>query len=174
KGIFSQRVTSNRCDMAYLYYLPFGEIFVSTDDFHRRTAPLFLQPHQQFIWGNDLKEDLTRINAHWLALPEETRARPVYEFASRPPPDQTFLTTRLWDQYRPKWREVPKLDFANPEIRAKLQAMVDKGFVGRKPVSVSTIPADKVEALSQQRIVRKRKGDWSQLPPDISKSASAG
>lgn len=164
-GIFSKRVTSNRCDMAYLYYLPFGEIFVSTDDFHRRSAPLFLQSHQQFIWGNDLKEDLTRINEHWMRLPEETRKRPVFEFASRPPPDRAFLTTRLWDKYRPKWREVPKLDFANPEIRARLQAIVDRNFVARKPASIPAVAPEKIEALSQQRIVRKRKGDWNQLLP---------
>lgn len=164
--IFSRRVTSNRCDIAYLFYLPFGEIFVSSDDLHRRCAPLFLKPHQRFIWGHDLKEDLKRINAHYAALPEEIRRRPVFEFGSRPPSDRTFLTTQLWDHYRPNWRDLPKLDLADPEIRARIQNIVNRDFVARKPIAIPSAISKDIEALSQQRIVRKRKGNWNQLPPD--------
>jgi len=54
KLISSEKVT-NRLDIAYLYYLPFCMLFVSSDKFHRTCAPLFLRNDQLFIWGIDLK-----------------------------------------------------------------------------------------------------------------------
>src|SRR5262249_30399605 len=35
---------------------------VSSDDLHRRTAPLFMRPDQAFVWGIDLKRALKAIN----------------------------------------------------------------------------------------------------------------
>jgi len=37
-------------------------VFVSSDDLHRRTAPLFMRPDQAFVWGIDLKQALKAIN----------------------------------------------------------------------------------------------------------------
>ena len=45
-------------DLQYLYYLPFCNVFVSNDRFHRKVVPEFLTPQQKFIWGVDLKEDI--------------------------------------------------------------------------------------------------------------------
>ena len=45
-------------DLQYLYYLPFCNVFVSNDRFHRKVVPEFLTPQQKFIWGVDLKEEV--------------------------------------------------------------------------------------------------------------------
>ena len=42
---------SNRTDIAYLFYLPFAMMFVSSDKLHRNTAPLFMRP-DQFLFGD--------------------------------------------------------------------------------------------------------------------------
>jgi hypothetical protein len=52
---------SHQIDLAYLYYLPFCAVFSSRDNFHVQVAPLFMNPAQQFIHGDDLKSDLRRL-----------------------------------------------------------------------------------------------------------------
>lgn len=82
--ISAQRI-SNRTDIAYLFYLPFCMIFVSSDKLHRRCAPLFLRADQGFVWGEDLKADLRRLNEHYLSLPDAEKEKGITRFASTPP-----------------------------------------------------------------------------------------
>jgi hypothetical protein len=102
----SQHKATNRIDLAYLYYLPFCMVFVSNDKVHRRLAPSFLRRPQEFVWGNDLKDDLRRLCERYSALPEEVQAAGLLSFARFPPDDQSFLTTRLWDAFLPTWRDL--------------------------------------------------------------------
>jgi hypothetical protein len=97
---------SNKVDVGYLYYLPFCNVFSSRDRLHRRVAPLFLRVDQEFIDGDDLKTDLRHLDEHYMRLTDEEKARGVIRFASRPPVDGDFLTTRLWDKFLPAWREL--------------------------------------------------------------------
>jgi hypothetical protein len=48
---------------------------VSSDKLHRKTAPLFTRPNQEFVWGHDLKPALKAVNDHFLELPEAERER---------------------------------------------------------------------------------------------------
>jgi hypothetical protein len=72
---------SNRTDIAYLFYLPFCTLFASSDNLHRRTAPHFLRPDQEFVWGHDLKAGLKAVNTHFLQVPEEQREKGIMSFA---------------------------------------------------------------------------------------------
>ena len=92
---------SNRTDIAYLFYLPFCKMFVSSDKLHRRTASLFLRGNQEFVWGVDLKGDLKRLNAHFSALPAKEREQGVMRMARHPPVEGGFLTTALWRKLMP-------------------------------------------------------------------------
>ena len=65
--LISKEPASNRLDIAYLFYLPFCMMFVSNDRLHRRSAPLFLRPDQEFVWGPDLKTSLGELN-EWLCI----------------------------------------------------------------------------------------------------------
>src|SRR3569623_986556 len=85
--------SSNRTDIAYLYYLPFCDIFVSGDRLHRSCVPLFLRKNQRFVWAQDLKEDLGRQNQRLLMLPEEQRNRGLISLHPRP---ADGLTRDLW------------------------------------------------------------------------------
>lgn len=60
-GLIGGERPSNRTDIAYLFYLPFSMVFVSSDDLHRRTASLFMRPEQAFAWGIDLKAALKTV-----------------------------------------------------------------------------------------------------------------
>jgi hypothetical protein len=70
--LISTERPSNRMDIAYLFYLPFCQVFISGDRLHRRCAPLFMRPNQEFVWALDLKADLSRMNAYYLAYPNRS------------------------------------------------------------------------------------------------------
>ena len=65
-GIPNQRIREqlrpkaddNLSDLIYLYYLPFCNVFASSDKFHRAVVPQFLTDQQDFIWGVDLKNNI--------------------------------------------------------------------------------------------------------------------
>ena len=104
-NLISSERASNRLDIAYLFYLPFCMMFVSNDRLHRRCAPLFLRPNQEFVWGPDLKANLGQINEHFLRLPREIREQGVYSLADDPPPIGNQAVRNLWGRLLPKWRE---------------------------------------------------------------------
>jgi hypothetical protein len=72
----------NKVDIAYLYYLPFCMVFVSSDNLHKRTVPLFLRSDQSFVEGPDLKADLKRIDDHYAQLPKEQTDNDIGESRS--------------------------------------------------------------------------------------------
>jgi hypothetical protein len=49
---------SDMLDAQYLYYLPFCQIFASSDRLHRLLAPLLINAGQTFLAGQDLKAQL--------------------------------------------------------------------------------------------------------------------
>ena len=160
---------SNRVDIAYLFYLPFSMIFVSTDKLHRRCTRYFLRADQEFVWGEDLKAELRRVNAHFAALPEHERELGVMKLAPTPIGDDSSLLVALWNRHAPNWRRsaepTPAMD---PEAGRKLVAMMKE--LHKAPAlhrdEIDFNPSDP-DQLSIQRFVRKKKGSWWQLPKDL-------
>lgn len=164
KGLISQTRPSNRVDIAYLYYLPFCQVFVSSDNLHQRCVPLFLGDGQRFVYGPTLKADLTRLNKHYAQLPEETRRGGVMSFARTPPRQDISLVADLWDLYWPGWREEGDVTEASsgPTMTvAELDAVV-----GAPSASLGFETSDP-QTLVMQNLVRKQKGSWWQLPHDL-------
>jgi len=161
----------NKIDIAYLYYLPFTRLFVSKDRLHQRTVPLFLQGDQEFIWAEDLKVDLSRLDAHFLALPEDVREQGVVTFATNPPDDTSFLTTRLWDKYLPRWRE------RGYEPRKPSKADSQRIAALTRAMTESTAPpgiqigSDEADAIVFQRMIPIRMGKWRLVSPEVEKAA---
>ena len=161
---------SHKIDVAYLYYLPFCKIFTSNDKLHKALAPLFLMPNQSFISGEELKEDLKKLDAHYDTLPEETKVRGVYVFAHSPPLDTSFLVTRLWDKYMsPKWRER-----TNPE--PKPNSPIGKDFydkireLEKKAKTEGTAQPSRAGESDQmviKRMVSGKRGKWTRFPPEV-------
>ncbi len=113
--------TSNRNDMAYLFYLPFCRVFTSFDRLHASIAPLFMGEDQTFVPGQQLKDDLAKLNVYYLALPEEVRASGAMQYAAYPPLEGDYLTSRLYDQFEPGWREHVRNPIKpTPEINKKV------------------------------------------------------
>ncbi len=166
--ISGKRVT-NKVDLAYLYYLPFCMIFTSSDKLHKRCAPLFLSNDQEFIWGNDLKRELKKLDHHYDKLPVSEKEKGLYAFADYPPQDENFLVTRLWDRYLPRWRTnleetVPR----DNETDAKLVAYLNE-FTQAEPLTKEQVDFDpsEVDTVSINRRIRRRRGKWWQVSKDL-------
>lgn len=168
-GLISRARPSNRVDIAYLFYLPFCMVFISSDNLHKRSAPLFLRANQEFVWGPDLKSDLARLNEYYSQLPDETREKGVLSFDSNPPTEGDFLVARLWDKYLRPWREgqlkVPKMNSeAQTKFVEELNQLTDASELPPEEVDFNVRDPD---ALAVKRRVRKRKGSWWQVPKDL-------
>ena len=158
----------NKVDIAYLYYLPFCKVFASNDNLHERVVPLFLREDQRFVKGPLLKADLKRLNEYFDALPDETKARGLHSFASYPPPEESFLVTRLWDLHSPNWRkekaEKPEL---SPELQKALLELTKRLSEQSQPIqNPGPMRIEDVQYIHMSRQVFRKKGKWTRLPPE--------
>jgi hypothetical protein len=159
----------NMVDVAYLYYLPFCNIFTSSDALHERIVPPFLRGDQSFVNGSELKADLRKLDEHYSALPEEIKVQPAYAFAPDPPLDSSFLTTRLWDKHRPDWRkQKAEHQELSPDLQKALLELVKK-FADqsepRHPGDPGPRSIEDIEYIHDQRQIMGRKGKWLRVPP---------
>ncbi len=92
-GLMSSKST-NWIDMQYFYYLPFGQVFCSSDRFHEELFPYLALPGQVFVNGSDLKKDL-RFMAD--AFDDGDRDEPERFVPAGP------LTERLWNRFVPSF-----------------------------------------------------------------------
>lgn len=156
-------------DMCYLHYLPFCAVFVSLDKLHRRCARLFMRPDQQFVWGEDLKNDLIDLNEHYLVLPEEIKMKGMSFFAAIPPKDKQSLTAEIWDRHVPGWRvkkerKAVHVSRANADLIERIAKITSAPLLSRGERDAVSYSED---SLLIKRPVRRKKGSWWQLPSDI-------
>jgi hypothetical protein len=171
--LISRERASHKIDIAYLYYLPFCMVFTSNDKLHINIAPLFMGTNQTFVKGTDLKEDLAKLDSHYAAFPENVRNQGMMSFATNPPEDKDFLTTRLWDKHLPSWRESAKQPKEiSKEAQAALLELVNRFTDESTPLDPSTpMPMEEVAALTIQRKVAPRKGKWRRFSPEAEAAA---
>jgi hypothetical protein len=144
-GLAHQVVTTrdtNRIDIEYLKYLPFTQVFCSSDKLHIEMAPHFLLPHNHFVHGSDLKKAMREIADHWEAVTEEAKAQGSATYADVPPPQFDNVVTQAYDHCVPGWRTDsnkprPKMSVEQNEqmmkqIRARMQA-IERQRGQRKP-----------------------------------------
>ncbi len=169
RGFISSERPSNKIDIAYLHYLPFCKLFISGDKLHKSVVPLFMRKDQLFVWGPELKADLSALNKHYMDLPQETKDKGVISFASKPPKDGDFLTAKLWDLMGTEWRKPKEVELPLPkESNDKLLEHM-KSF---KEVPVANpdyteFDIENLDSVSLQRSITRKKGSWFQVPKDL-------
>ncbi|HEA68246.1 MAG TPA: hypothetical protein ENI07_15715 [Desulfobacterales bacterium] len=169
-NLISRVDASSKIDLAYLFYLPFCMIFVSSDKIHRRCSSLFMRNDQEFIWGPDLKADLKKIDQYYDNLPDSEKEKGLHSFATYPPKEGDFLVTRLWDRFLPKWRAQSK---TKPVHRDKLVNGRIAQHV-RKFANAETLKSHQADfdfknpdAMVVKRYVHMKRGKWWILPKDL-------
>jgi hypothetical protein len=176
RGFISGDRASNRADMAYIYYLPFAMVFVSGDNLHRRTVPLFLRENQSYLHADEFKAALRELDRHYDALPEETKALGVLQFASYPPADMDNAVTALWDKHmRPDWREIARKDEAErgkprdeAAGRPTVAEMKDRMEQARSvPDQSHDVGASGPDYMVIRRMVPVKKGKWRMVSKEV-------
>jgi hypothetical protein len=160
-NLLSKVKPSHTIDLAYLYYLPFCTIFTSRDNFHVQVAPFFMNPFQTFVHGDELKSDLGRLHEMYQQLPQEELDKGLIGFADCPPEDTSFLTTRLWDKYLPKWRE-PHMPYTElPEDILDAIAQMGKKVMDATPTEAhGEYDVDKLDFVTISKKVSPKKGSY--------------
>jgi hypothetical protein len=168
-SLISRDRPTNRVDISYLYYLPFCDAFISSDRLHSGCAPLFIRDDQMFVWGEDLKSDLGRLNRHYLDLPESARDAGISNFARSPPAEVAPLVVQIWDHTHPGWREnverpVPPL---SDEMEKRIVEEASQLAQGETVQSGEAVDESEHDSMIVKRSYHKRKGSWYQLPKDL-------
>ncbi|MBI3492078.1 MAG: hypothetical protein HY047_09890 [Acidobacteria bacterium] len=165
--LISKDRPSNKADLAYLFYLPFCMVFTSSDRLHEKTVPLFLRGNQTFVSGVEMKADLKKLDEHYSALPEETKAKGVMSFAFRPPLEGDFLATKLWDKHLlPIWRDrrVAKPERSSEAERELIQEVRD---LGKGATATERIGLDAADFVVMEHVAPVQVGKWRIMPPGI-------
>lgn len=169
-SLISPDRATNRVDISYLMYVPFSDIFVSSDKLHRACASLFLRPDQKFVWGEDLKADLKYLDSHYKALPSEELEKGLLSFARTPPQDSTGLVSQLWDARSKAWRTEKPIDPSvvdRGENRELLRQYQEMARAPTANVDPSEFNLEELDALTIERQWSKKRGTYWQLSKDF-------
>ena len=178
KGIIAKERTSNKVDLAYLYYLPFCHVFVSGDKLHAKTTPLFLRKDQSFITASNFKDGLSKINGYYSQFRDEIAEIGVIKFATYPPIEIETSIHKLWDTHCPSWRksalkkaetkadQVPKPD---SELLKHLKEVQEKSQTINPKVLKNM---DEADYITVSHMVPVQRGSWRILPKGIENKKS--
>lgn len=159
--IASTRPT-NRVDIAYLHYLPFCSVFASSDKLHRLCAGVFLRPDQSFVWGLDLKQDLSSIDRHYKLLPEEVRAAGIFEFANHVPDIDLKVMRQLYEKHTNL--KIGANADNNHEVAGHGDLLSDsENWHDAPSMGSETKHDEEIETLTIERLVSPVRGSWVQL-----------
>ncbi|MDD2578361.1 MAG: hypothetical protein PHP96_03205 [Candidatus Dojkabacteria bacterium] len=162
--LLSREKISNRTDILYLHYLPFTNIFVSSDNLHKKITPLLLQDKQLFITGLDLKIALKELNDYFQKLPERKKSKGVINIA-RLPTDSDNLVCKIWDNYFPNWREKkPKQELTKKDEK-ELIAKINR--LAKEKIDSTTNSFEDSNEIIRTIRIKRQQGDWNMLPEDL-------
>lgn len=158
--------SSHKIDMAYLNYLPFCMVFVSNDKLHKQCAPLFLRSDQSFVWGSDLKSDLTSLNDHFKKLPEETRKQGIYKFANHLPEESQGVIRQLFESHTPRLLKKSSASIEVDKIKKDAHKKIfDEMKKWESASSEGSTKNGTMDTLIIKRSISKTRGSWVQVPP---------
>lgn len=170
-NLISSDRPSNRADIAYLFYLPFCEVFTSTDRLHEKCAPLFLRDDQDFVWGEDLKAELRHTNAHYAStLSQQQHEAGLNTIPHIPVEHDGSVIVRLWNRHSPGWRS--RVNRPEPTMTPEMERMVvERSKAFQNAPAVELTPEERrrteFEHTTVERSIHRRKGRWWQVPKDL-------
>ena len=168
-GKISADRASNINDLAYLFYLPFSMVFMSSDKLHRSCAPLFMRRDQEFLWGPDVKSDLRRNHEALMILPESERIRGLLSMNPQPLADGLIAQV-----HRRHLRTRSQGEPISEEAAKKARELLEKINQIRRAATNSGgnldfRPSD-ADSVTIERFVQKKRGSWYQVPHDTEPS----
>jgi hypothetical protein len=157
------RDPNSRSDITYFHYVPFCNVFVSSDKLHLRSAKFFLRNDQTFVQGPLLKDALRNLVDRYLALPDEEQDKGLPIFARTPPiDDPDCLVAKLWDRHEGRnWRDsAPTL---SPQLIAALEGLIKD--MQAEQVQIEDEPdLARVSSVQFNRYVPGQRGSFRLVP----------
>jgi len=102
---FVGKKPTNILDLEYLCYLPFCNVFASSDKLHIVLAPFLVRPDQRFVLGGDLKRSLSSLAAYYRERSPTEMEMLRFALGPRPPPMVDSLLHDLYHQlFGSRWR----------------------------------------------------------------------
>ncbi|MBU4397028.1 hypothetical protein KKC08_02605 [Patescibacteria group bacterium] len=168
KGFESKQRPSHKIDLAYLFYLPFCNVFVSNDKLHKRVAPFFLRSDQILVDGENLKKGLAQLNVYYEQYSSQITEKGLLSFASQPPQDLENEVSKIWDQVFPNWRKSKSNNGVDRNLDKDKKLLEHLKKVQKESITTSrNTPMDKVHHIMTTHRVPVNKGKWRILPKGI-------
>jgi hypothetical protein len=176
RGFISGVRASNKADLAYLFYLPFCNAFVSGDGLHARTVPLFLREDQTYVTTDELKVALQEFDKYFDGMPDEVKELGVMNFAGYPPAHMDNIVIKIWDKNtRPDWRKISKEE---EQKRMKPRdSKLDKEFITKMTADMDAstdlegdaakVTIDEVDQVFIKRMMPVHRGKWRMVSKEI-------
>ena len=166
--LMSPDKTSNYADMAYLYYLPFCQAFISTDKLHNKVVPLFLGQSQVFVWGPDLRPHLACLVKDYLADPELEQIGLIGVSGKTKFPAGSYIGD-LFRSVHPLYG-----DDDGEDLSHKLSSEQEKALVQRLNAARDALPAEQGHNSTEEdkmvtfvRHVAMRRGRFTIMPKGV-------
>lgn len=178
KGIIAKERTSNKVDLAYLYYLPFCHVFVSGDKLHAKVVPLFLREDQTFITASEFKSGLAKINEYYSQFRDEIAEIGVMKYATYPPIEVETSIHKLWDAHCPSWRKnaakkagtkEESLPQPDSELLKHLKEVQERSQTIDPKILENM---DEADYITVSHMVPVQRGSWRILPKGIENKKS--
>ncbi len=174
-SLISSERASNRVDVAYLFYLPFCHMFVSSDKLHRRCASVFMTNRQDFVWGQDLKADLARINQELSAIPEAQRQVGLQKLVREPPGDPNGIVASMSRKHSSIAQSSGDAEIPIPLDSERMLLEHLKSFTEAPTAKdVSHLPHGDLESIVIERLVPPKRGGWWILPKEVADQQRSG
>lgn len=171
KKLISPDRVSNKTDVSYLFYLPFCMIFISNDKLHQRIVPLLLSKDQEFVLGQEFKNDLSNLDELYSSLPESEKEIGLFHLAATPPNDDSFLSTRIWKKFGADVTRTSRPRTQTEGDRKLVEQL--KRFATSSGDSLNLPLSEEEHAnldqMAIQRDVPLRRGKWRFMPPGVEK-----
>lgn len=132
-------------DLEYCYYLPFCEVFASTDKLHRKLAPLLIRDDQMIV-GSELTDDLRTLTDEWTKLTPKEKMEFARGIRNEPPQRGGSILRQIWERYRGP--DVPRTQPENPPPDSFFKELIRKSY-GSEDI-LDDIDVEKVAFLTQK------------------------
>ncbi len=166
KGLISPNRPSNRTDIAYLYYLPFTQCFLSNDKLHHRVVPLFLAKNQRHLVASDLKCDLAKLEQSLWERSDEEKQGGLFKLAKVVRDSVSALKSEIWE-YMPS-AEIEDDVYDRPSASFLLGTFEN---IEQSPTApwFSKAQSKSPDYVTIRRSVHVQRGRWQMFPPNVRK-----
>jgi len=175
--IGSQR-SSNKADIAYLYYLPFCMVFTSRRQLAGSYHPTLPASRSGFVHGDDLKGGFEEIGPFITMPAGRTEEGGCLQLCRLSSDDDSYLVTQLWKKHMTPpsiSRQHPSKYEARlymcllpaPTRRKSIKALDD--FERTQSRYLLRLPSlwTRQQSFKFTRFIRQRKGKWVRVPENV-------